>query len=217
MGTVRLVRHDQVAPGDVAFDRARSTYGRLVELTTREEIAHCFVYHRRLGTTPDGRARWLIAEMSAKHGAVFTERVEEPMVVVRAWRVRAERDRLLAASREVVAGSTPYDWPEIARIAVALASGRVIPRRGSDRTICVAHVLRSILAARPDLTPHLPEPGEVVWPGRLLDALAGRAEVPAAPTIVASLAAGAHVGTTTAEAAAAGPMAEDALDDDVAA
>ena len=38
MGTVQLVRYDQAAPGDVAFDRARSAYGRLVELTTRDEI-----------------------------------------------------------------------------------------------------------------------------------------------------------------------------------
>lgn len=185
MGTVRLVRYDQVAPGDVAFDRARSAYGKLVELTTREEIAHCFVYHRRLGTTPDGRPRWLIAEMSAKHGAVFTERVEEPLAVVRPWRVAAERDQLLRVSRELVACSTAYDWPEIARIAVALASGRVIPRKGSERTICVAHVLRAILAARPDLASHLPEPGEVVWPGRLLAALSDRAdEVPTAPTLL---------------------------------
>lgn len=189
MGTVRLVRYDQVAPGDVAFDRARSAYGRLVELTTREPIAHCFVYHRPVGVDADGRSRWLIAEMSARHGAVFAERVAEPLAVVRPWRVAAERDRLLQASREVVAGSTAYDWPEIARIAVALASGRVIPRRGSERTICVAHVLRAILAARPDLAAHLPDLGGVVWPARLLDALTLRAEVPAAPTIVASLAA----------------------------
>ena len=205
MGTVRLVRYDQVAPGDVAFDRARSAYGRLVELTTREEIAHCFVYHRRLGTTPDGGTRWLIAEMSARHGAVFTERIQDPLAVVRPWRVTAERDRLLEYSRSVVAESRGYDWPEIARIAVALASGRVIPRKGSERTICVAHVLRAILAARPDLAEHLPVPGEVTWPGRLLDALTARAEVPAAPTIVASLAAA----TTTAPAAQVG--------DDVAA
>ena len=174
MGTVRLVRYDQVAPGDVAFDRARSTYGRLVELTTREEIAHCFVYHRRLGTTPDGRTRWLVAEMSAKHGAVFTERIEEPLAVVRPWRVAAERDRLLEYSRSVVAESRAYDWPEIARIAVALASGRVIPRKGSERTICVAHVLRSILTARPDLARAPARAGR----GRLAGAAAGRPDRP---------------------------------------
>jgi len=189
MGTVQLVRYDQAAPGDVAFDRARSAYGRLVELTTRDEIAHCFVYHRRLGATADGRPRWLIAEMSARHGAVLTERVEPPAAIVRAWRVGAERDRLLQFSREVVAGSTAYDWSEIGRILVALASGRVIARRQTDRSICVAHAMQAILAARPDLGPYLPGPDEVVWPGRLLEVLADRAVVPAAPTITAALAA----------------------------
>lgn len=203
MGTVRLVRYDQVAPGDVAFDRARSAYGRLVELTTGGEIAHCFVYHRRVGTTADGRARWLVAEMSARRGAVLTERVEAPAAVVRVWRIAAERDRLLQLSREVVAGNTPYDWPEIARILVALASGRVLARRDRDRdaAICVAHALRSVLAARPDLADHLPAPGEVVWPGRLLELLAQRAEVPAAPTIVASLTAAASTPRATADEA----------------
>lgn len=186
MGTVRIVRHEQVAPGDVAFDRARSTYGRLVALTTREAVAHCFVYHRRLGTTEDEQARWLVAEMSARHGAVFSQRVGAPMAAVRVWRVPSERDRLLGYSQSVVDGRTGYDWPEIARIAIALASGRVLPRREaeSDRTICVAHVLRAVLAARPDLADHLPAPGEVTWPGQVLELLTQRADVPVAPTLL---------------------------------
>lgn len=171
MGTVREIRYDQVAPGDVAFDRGRSTYGRLVALSTREDVAHCFVYHRRLGTTPDGRPRWLIGEMSARRGAQFSERVEPPAVVLRPWRLETERRRLLAHSRELVRASAQYDWLEIGRIVVALASGRVLDRGDTARTICVAHVHRAILTARPDLAGSLPSIAEVVTPGRLLDAL----------------------------------------------
>ncbi len=171
MGTVREIRYDQVAPGDVAFDRGRSTYGRLVALSTREDVAHCFVYHRRLGTTRDGRARWLIGEMSARHGAQFSERVEAPSVVMRPWRLETERTRLLSHSRDLVRASAQYDWLEIGRIVVAMASGRVLDRGATGRAICVAHVHRAILAARPDLAGVLPSVGEVVTPGRLLAAL----------------------------------------------
>lgn len=167
MGTVRFVPMDQVAPGDVAFDRARSTYGRLVSLSTRGSIAHCYVFHRRLGVDEQGRDRWLIAEVSARYGAQFAERVDPPVAVVRTWRLRAEQERLLEASRNLVRMNARYDWLQIARIVLALVSGRTLTRPESDRAICVAHVLRAILAARPDLGTVLPHPGETTWPDRL--------------------------------------------------
>ena len=171
MGTVRFVSMEHVAPGDVAFDRARSAYGRLVSLSTRDDIAHCYVFHRRLGVDDQGRDRWLIAEMSARHGAQFTERVEPPLQIVRTWRLPSEQRRLLEASRRLVRASARYDWLEIGRIVCKLAAGRTLSRHESDRAICVAHVLSAVLAARPDLQAHLPDPTEPTWPGRLLASL----------------------------------------------
>ena len=80
-----------------------------------------------------------------------------------------------------------YDWPGIGRILVALISGRIISRRESDRSICVAHALQAILAGRPDLAEHLPAIADVVWPARLLEALTEQASVRAAHALVASL------------------------------
>jgi hypothetical protein len=186
MGSVRLVPTDQVAPGDVGFDRGRSTYGRLVERATREEVAHCFVYHRRLGTTADGRARWLIAEMSARVGARFTERVEPPVAVVRVWRLPSEQQRLLDHSRDLIRSGAAYDWVEIGRILLALKSGRELSARQTERSICVAHAHRSILAGRPDLAGDLPALGAVMSPGRILDRLTALTEVRQGPTLLAS-------------------------------
>lgn len=185
MGSVRLVPTDQVAPGDVGFDRGRSTYGRLVERATREDVAHCFVYHRRLGTTADGGARWLIAEMSARVGARFTERVEPPMAIARVWRLPSEQQRLLDHSRELIRSGAAYDWLEIGRILLALKSGRELSARQTERSICVAHAHRSILAARPDLAADLPAPGAVMSPGRLLDRLNDLADVHQGTTLLA--------------------------------
>jgi hypothetical protein len=175
MSSVRLVPNHQVAPGDVGFDRGRSTYGRIVEKATRTPVAHCFVYHRRLGTTPDGTPRWLIAEMSARRGAVFTERIEEPLAAVRVWRLPSEQARLLAASRELVRMGADYDWREVGRILATLVTRRSGADREpvADRAICVAHVHRAVLAARPDLQHALPPLGRPLWPGRLLEALTG--------------------------------------------
>lgn len=178
MDPVLDVPPTEIAPGDIGFDHGISVYGRIVRATTGRAEAHCWVYHRHLGRTRDGRDRWLIAEVSAKRGAIYRERTEPATRVLRVWRDAAEQRTLLRASAEIVRSGARYDWHEIARIVKALRqrdAGSAVDR---GRIICVQHVVRALLTARPDLRPLFADPGEPMWPSRLVARLV--AEPPAA-------------------------------------
>lgn len=159
-----------IKPGDVGFSRGEGIVGWIIRHGTTSPYAHSFIYHRLLGTSPDGTQTWETVESYGGDGVRTRVRTQAPEKVVRVWRNSKEQARILEKSSSLVGSG--YGWGEIVRIAFRLIGIKLPPMKDNPkRLICSNHTLQSVLAARPSLEYFFKYAPHEIWPGEVAKTL----------------------------------------------
>lgn len=128
----RPVNRLQAQPGDVFFTPGRGLFGAVIRLGTRSRIGHVGIVEQVL----DGGFTWITNEASGRGG--YIRQLRDPQKErIWLWRFDGYGERIVTASRFLLAMELRYEWGNIFRHALRALTGIRLPLRDNpDRAIC---------------------------------------------------------------------------------